>query len=307
MISLLLALQVAAAPAGTPQVSARVTPESPAVGEPIVVELRVRAPAGSEVRFPPVPDSADAIEPLDPRLVRDASSPSVLDRTAVYRLIAWDTGSRALKFGDITVSRDGAARSYPVTLPSVRVRSLLPADSAQRVPREARPLLAIPGGWWRLWVALAVILGLGAWAWRSWRRRVARAAAEPPDAARVAEEGFAHAERLGLLEAGEPGRYALAHVEVMRRYLATRFPQADASRTAREVADALTGAEFPILPQRVADLLLASEPIAFARAPVTTDGARAIAVEARAIVGDVETAWRTRRAAAAKKPRKGRR
>ena len=93
----------------------------------------------------------------------------------------------------------------------------------------------------------------------------------------------------------------------MRRYLATRFPQADVSRTAREVADALTGAEFPILPQRVSDLLLASEPIAFARAPVSPDAARAIAVEARAIVSDVETAWRSRRTAASKKPRKRRR
>lgn len=307
MIALLLALQVAAAPVGAPQVSARVTPESPAIGEPITVELRVRAPMGSEIRFPAVPDSADAVEPLDPRLVRDASSASVLDRTAVYRLIAWDTGSRALTFGDVTVSRDGATQSYPVTLPRVRVRSILPADSAARVPRDARGALAIPGGWWRLWLALAVILALGAWAWRSWRRHAARTAAEPPDAARVAEEGFTHAERLGLLEAGESGRYALAHVDVMRRYLGARFPQADASRTAHELAEALVGAEFPILPERVAELLRASEPIAFARAPVSADEARSIGTEARAIVRDVETAWRARRAAAEAKPAKRRR
>lgn len=295
MIAFLFALQVAVAP----QVTARVTPESPAVGEPITVELRVRAPIGSEIRFPAVPDSADAVEPLDPRLLRDASSASILDRTAVYRLIAWDTGRRTITFADVSVSRDGATQHYRVTIPPVRVRSVLPADTAERVPRPARDALEIPGGWWRIWLALAVVLALAYASWRAWTRRAARASIAEPDAARVAEEAFTHAERLGLLEAGETGRFALAHVEVMRRYLSARFPQASPSRTAREVADALVGAEFPILPERVAELLLRSEPIAFAHAPVTPDAARAIAVEARAIVGDVETAWRSRRAAAA--------
>lgn len=298
MIALLFALQAA------PQVTARVVPESPALGEPITVELRVRAPLGSEIRFPAVPDSADAVEPLDPRLVRDASTASLLDRTAVYRLIAWDTGARTITFADVSVARDGAVQHYRVALPPIRVRSVLPADSARRVPRSERGPLEIPGGWWRLWLALAVVLALGYAAWHAWRRRSARVEAEGPDAARAAEEGFTHAERLGLLEAGEHGRFALAHVDVMRRYLAARFPQAAPSRTAREVAQALTGAEFPILPERVADLLLQTEPIAFARAPVTPEGARALAAEARAIVGDVETAWRSRRAAAAKLPAK---
>ena len=306
MIALLLALQVASAPTGVPQVppqvTARVFPESPALGEPITVELRVRATLGSEIRFPAVPDSADAVEALDPRLVRDASTASLLDRTAVYRFIAWDTGARTITFGDVSVARDGAVQNYRVTLPRIRVRSVLPADSAKRVPRSARGALEIPGGWWRLWLALAVLLGLGYASWRAWRRRSARVAADGPDAARIAELGFAHADGLGLLEAGEHGRFALAHVDVMRRYLATRFPQAAPSRTAREVAQALAGAEFPILPERVAELLLQSEPIAFARAEVSPESARAIATEARSIVGDVETAWRSRRAAAATRP-----
>lgn len=307
MISLAGALGLALQVAAAPQVTARVTPESPALGEPITVELRVRVGMGSEIRFPPLPDSSDAVEPLDPRLIRDASTASVLDRTAVYRLIAWDTGSRAITFGDIAVSRDGAVQHYEVRLPPVRVRSVLPADSAQRVPRDARGAVAIPGGWWRLWLGLAVLLAVAGAAWYAWRRRGAGAPDPGPDASRLAEEGFAHAERLGLLEAGETGRFALAHVEVMRRYLAVRFPQAAPSKTAREVADALVGAEFPILPERVAELLLRSEPIAFAQAPVSAEAARAIATEARAIVGDVETAWRSRRAAAEKRPRRERR
>lgn len=278
------------------QVTARVTPDSVGVGQPITVELRVRVPAGAEVRFPALPDSNEVVEPLDPRAVRDASTPSVLDRTAVYRLIAWDTGQRVVRFGDITVIRDGAEVRYPVRLPALRIFSVLPADSALRVARPPRDLFVLGGGWWRWIIAVAVVGSLGWAAWRAWRRHRLARLAEGPDAAAIAHEAFTHAARLGLLEAGEHGRFALTHIDVMRRYLSARFPQADASRTAREVADALHGAEFPILPERVADLLLRSEPIAFARAPVSAEEAKGIAVEARAIVADVETAWRARRA-----------
>ncbi len=290
-----------------PQVTARIAPDSVGVGEPVTVELRVRAPVGSEVRFPAVPDSSEQIEPLDPRLVRDASSASLVDRTAVYRLIAWDTGTRVIRFADITVSAGGAERRYRVNLPPIRVHPVLPADSASRVPRNPRALLLVPGWWWRLAVGGAVVLVLALFAWRAWRRRRTSAADPGPDAADEAATRFAHAERLGLLEAGEPGRFALTHVEVMREYLARRFPQAGLSKTGREVAQALTGAEFPILPERVTDILIRCEPIAFAGARVAESEAREIAVEARAIVGDVETAWRTRLTAAAARPKRRRR
>ena len=299
--ALFLAMQAAAAPVRAttapvlaPQVTVRITPDTVGVGEPILVELRVRAPIGSAVRFPALPDSSDVVEPLDPRLIRDASTASILDRTAVYRLIAWDTGRRVLKFADITVAKDGAERRYTVTLPTLRIRSVLPADTTRRLPRDARDLFAIAGGFWRIWLGLTVVVVLLTLIWRAWRRRSVVRAALGPDAAAVAKDGFAHAARLGLLEAGETGRFALTHVDVMRRYLAVRFPEAGPSRTAREVADALIGTDFPVLPDRVADLLRRSEPIAFARATVSEDDARGIASEARAIVGEVETAWRAR-------------
>jgi hypothetical protein len=291
-----------AQPVRAPQVSARVTPESPAIGEPVTVTLRVRAPAGSEVRFPALPDSAEAIEPLDPRAVSDASTGSLVDRTATYRLIAWDTGQRVLRFGDVTVSADGVDRRYRVDLPPLRVRSVLPADSTGRVPRPGRPPLEVGGFWWKLWLGLAVALLVAYWLWRGWRARGERLGPEAPDAAEVARARFASAEALGLLEAGEHGRHALVHVGVMRDYVAARFPQAQRSLTPREVADALAGAEFPVLPERVVDLLLRAEPIAFAQAPVSADEAREMATEARAIVHDVETALEARRLAAPRRP-----
>jgi len=296
---LVLALQGSAA-----QVTARVTPEQVAVGEPITIELRVRAPLGTEIRFPALPDSNDVVEPLDPRQLREASSATIIDRTAVYRLIAWDTGQRVVRFGDITLTRDGATRRYPVTLPALQIRSVLPADTALRKPRPPRAVQEVPAPWWKYAIGAVVVLAI-LWMLRKALRSRATSSDRGPDPAKVADDAFAHAARLGLLEAGETGRHALTHVDVMRRYLAARFPQADLTRTAREVADALVGAEFPILPARVSDLLLRSEPVAFARAPVRPDEARAIAEEAKAIVRAVETAWRARQEQAGKrKPRK---
>ncbi|MCC7003863.1 MAG: hypothetical protein IT357_17035 [Gemmatimonadaceae bacterium] len=296
---LVLALQGSAA-----QVTARVTPEQVAVGEPITIELRVRAPLGTEIRFPALPDSNDVVEPLDPRQLREASSATIIDRTAVYRLIAWDTGQRVVRFGDITLTRDGATRRYPVTLPALQIRSVLPADTALRKPRPSRAVQDVPPPWWKYAIGAVVVLAI-LWLLRKALRSRARAKDRGPDPAKIAEEAVAHAAKLGLLEAGETGRHALSHVDVMRRYLAARFPQADLTRTAREVSDALVGAEFPILPARVSELLLRTEPVAFARAAVRPDEARAIAEEAKAIVRAVETAWRARQEQAGKrKPRK---
>ena len=296
---LVLALQGSAA-----QVTARVTPEKVAVGEPITIELRVRAPLGTDIRFPALPDSSDVVEPLDPRQLREASSATIIDRTAVYRLIAWDTGQRVVRFGDITLTRDGVTRRYPVTLPALQIRSVLPADTALRKPRPSRAVQDVPPPWWRYAIGAVIVLAI-LWLLRKALQKRASSQDRGPDPAKVADEAFAHAAKLGLLDAGETGRHALTHVDVMRRYLAARFPQADLTRTAREVSEALVGAEFPILPARVSDLLLRAEPVAFARAPVRPDEARAIADEAKAIVRAVENAWRARQEQAGKrKPRK---
>lgn len=287
-----------------PVVSVRVAPEAPAIGEPITIELRVRAPLGSEVTFPPLPDSTEGIEPLDPRALRDASTSSMIDRTAVYRMIAWDTGARALRFGDIVVVASGRSQRYPVTMPTIRIRSLLPADTALRVPRAARPPLEVSSGWWRVLLALGVLAFIGVLSWWAWRRRGAKVEAPGPDAAALAHDAFGHAASLGLLDAGEPGRFALMHVAILREYLSRRFPQATPSLTPSEMIDALVGADLPVLPERVIDLLIRGEPIAFARAKVSPDEATSIANESRSIVQDVETAIVARRASQAVKEKR---
>lgn len=294
-LALVLLLQGAAPPSEAPVVSARRTPEAPGVGEPIVVELRVRAPAGTAVRFPVLPDTGTRLEPLDPREIRDASTPSRLDRTAVYRLIAWDTGSVSPTWDDIVVVQGGVERRYPVMLGAIRIRSVLPADTALRVPQPPREAAATFSWRWRLWVALAVLAALAWWGLQRWRsRRALRRRLDAEDAGRIAREGFAHVTSLELLTAGEAGRHLLMHVAVLRQYLARRWPSASAQLTASDLNVSLASAQFPILPDRVVGLVARAEAVAYARAGIAPEEAETLGLAAQTIVEDLETAWEAR-------------
>lgn len=296
LASLVLALQGASAPVRAPTVTARVAPEAPAIGEPITVELRVRAPRGSEIRFPVLADTGTRIEPLDPRAIRDTPSSDQLDRTAVYRLIAWDTGSVDLAFSDIIVRRDGAEQRFPVRFETVRIRSLLPRDTAQRVPRDARAPMDVSSMPWRWWVAAAVVLSLAFWGWRRRHNRTAGAGPPDPGAAVRARAAFAHLRALDFLNAGEPGRHALAHVGVTRRFIGERWPALPVPLTAQELEAKLPEIDFPILPERLVSLARRSEALAYAAATITRPDAERVAVDAVSIVEDLEKVFQARKA-----------
>lgn len=293
-LALLLLLQGTATPQRAPAVTARVTPETPAVGEPITIELRVRAPRGSAIRFPVLPDTGTRIEPLDPRSVREVLDDEGVERTAVYRLIAWDTGRVDVVFGDIVVGRDGAEQRFPVRLAELRIHSVLPRDTALRVPREARPLMESSTMPWRWWVAGVVVLLLAWWGWKSWRARRAAAALQDPGAAVRARAAFAHLRSFGLLTAGEPGRHALGHVAILRRFLGERWPDLPPPLTATELAERAPAQDFPILPERLVTLVRRAEALAYAGATIDAAEAERLGIEATDIVEDLEMAWRAR-------------
>jgi hypothetical protein len=283
---------VAVGPRGA-LVGVLVSPETVTVGTPFTVRLRVRAPKIATIRFPPVPDSGDAIEPIDPRAIEENADTAVIDRTAVYRLVAWDVGLRTPRLGGVTVAAAGGEQRYTVAVPPVVVLSMLPADSAERVPRPARDPVPLPSGWWR-WVLLgAIALAGGLWYW--FRRRRSAALGPPlPDAFAAATDAFAAIDALGLVEAGETGRFLIAQVDVMRAYIARRFPSAGRSLTASQFLAAIDASDFPVLPARLLPLLDRDAAVRFAGAPLAAADARAQGGEARAIVGDVEQAYLAR-------------
>ena len=178
--------------------------------------------------------------------------------------------------------------------------SVLPPDSSLHVPKPAKPIIALPVSPWLRWLLIALgLLALGLLAWWLWRRWQARRnrIGDDVDAFGWAQREFERIEALGLVEAGERGRFVALMADVMRDYLVRRVPGAHPSLTSTELLAQMRGA--PAVPaERLANVLEEVDLVKFARRPVDADRARSLAKETRTLVADVEQAEAARRAAA---------
>ena len=303
MIALVAALLLQQPPAVAPraataaeiplQMGVSVRPETVTVGDPFLVSVRVRAPRGATLAFPAPPDTSGPVQALDQTVIRPGSDASVTEQTAMFRLAAWDVDTLTVRLGEIAVRVGNAERRAEIPAVRVVVRSVLPADSALRVPKPARPPFDLPVSWWWLWALIAagalLIALLGWWLWRRWRRRRAGRGEPELDPYELAHREFDRIEALGLLEAGERGRFVALMVDVLRDYLARRVAAANLSLTSTELLGAVRSAR--VVPSaRLAPLLAEADLVKFARRPLTPERAREMAKEARAIVEEVERA-----------------
>ncbi len=289
IVALFFWLIQATTPASQLQVGTSVRPETTTVGQHFVATIRVRVPNGTQVVFPTRPDSAAHVDSAGAMTRSQSTAGGFTESTVNYVLAAWDTGGQALGLDSIVViGPSGQQRTAALKNFTVRVRSVLPADTSLRQPKPYRPVVAIePFNWipWALAAAAVALLGFLIWFWRRWRRRVARGLLP----LEIAERDFARIDSQRLIESGESERYAVEMVHVLRVYLAATVPAAAESSTTHELADSLQ--RSPIVPtQRLLDVLDATDLIKFARERSTAERAREIGVAARSIVADVNTA-----------------
>lgn len=288
--------------AGGVQRGILVRPDTVTVGDPFEVLVRVRAPRGATIVFPEPPEAepTSVIEPLDPRAVTQTADSSFVEQTARYRLVAWDVGGLPIQLEDVVVQIGGRDQRVSLAGTSVFVRSVLPADSAERVPKPARDLFAPVRPLWLYWLmAATALLLLGLFAWWYWRRR-RRRALEGDDPLAAAEREFDRVEAMRLVEAGERGRHVALMVDVLRDYLAARYPAAARSLTSWELLS-VAARSLPHVPAaRLETLLGEADLVKFARRPVTMDRARELGREARMIVRDIDRAERAAAEAEAK-------
>jgi hypothetical protein len=99
----------------------------------------------------------------------------------------------------------------------------------------------------------------------------------------------------------------IAHVDVLRAYLARRFPAVGAGLEARDAVAGLSGLDFPVPVHRVAVLLERDADVRFARAAVAPAEAEALAREARDITAQVQLSHEARLRALERPPRPRRR
>jgi hypothetical protein len=291
--ALLLVLQGAVQPpaSGTAaqgvQLGIAVRPDTVTVGTRFVVAARLRAPEGATIAWPTAPDTSETLEIVSSRMLDSASDSLRTEETARWRLAAWDTGTITIVFEDAVVTAPELEQRVPLRA-HVYVRSVLPADTALQVPKPPRDIMAADPPWWR-WVALALLIAavLGVLLWWYLRRRRRKPPPAPVDAMQYAEREFARVERMGLLEAGERGRFVALMVEVLRDYLALRLPEAAPSLTSTELVRFLRSrSDLPV--QRLTAVLTEADLVKFARRPVTAERAREIGQEARTITREVE-------------------
>ena len=272
---------------GRVQSGVTVTPDTVTVGDPFTVVVRVRAPLGASIEFPQTPDSGGAVEALDPVQVVPSTDTLAVDQSAVYRMAAWDVGPFAIRFADVLVRERIGVRRIPITDVSVVVASVLPADSALRVPKPARAVYAFGPPWW-VWLLLALaVAAIIALLWWLWKRRRHPVVAEDPFA--TAQRAFMRVDALGLVEAGERARYVALVVEILRDYLAAVVPPAQTSLTSVELLAALRDERAGSI-QRLAALLAEADLVKFARRPVSAERALELGRDSRQIVERVHAA-----------------
>jgi hypothetical protein len=271
------------------QMGATVEPDTVTVGDPFRVTVRIRAPLGASVTFPAAPDSGAAVEALDSRRETQGADTLAVDVSATWRLAAWDTGDQLLRLGDVVVQVDGRERRIPLGALSVHVRSVLPADTSLHVPKPQRALFEFGRPWWHWLLAILAALGIIGLFWWWWYRRRKRRRGPADDPFAEAEAEFERVERIGLVEAGERGRYVALMVEVLRTYLARRIPDAHPSLTTSELLVAVR--DHPTVPvNRLALVLADADLVKFARRATTAERARELGTEARGIVKAVHDA-----------------
>ena len=265
-----------------------VRPAVVTVGEPFVITLRVRAPLGADIGMPVGPDSGLSVEAVDPRQETTATDTGFVERTATYRLVAWDTGGQSARLGDVVITMNGRALRYAVGGDTVHVSSVLPADSSRRVPKPERDVVVAGLPWW-VWalaaLAAALLAALVIWWWRRRRHHAHGGPQRTP--IQIARRAFARLDALALAEAGERGRFVTLNEDVARDYLAARIPAALRSFTSTELLGAVH--DVTAIPlDRLASLFAETDLIKFARRPVTRDRANELVAETRAIVEQVE-------------------
>jgi hypothetical protein len=170
----------------------------------------------------------------------------------------------------------------------VSVMTVLPEDTAQRIPRPSRDIASLPVSYWATWMLIGVgvfiLAMLGVW----WRRRGMRG---PPPVAPVAaaKKAFGRLEALDLVSAGEPAKHVAASADILRAYLAARDAAAAQGLTTSELVDALRG-DGAVPLERIEAVLATADAIKFSGQTIDGAGAERIAGEAASIVNDVHRA-----------------
>lgn len=236
-------------------------PETVTVGDPFRVVVRVSAPPGARVEFPPVLARNDTLGALRPAPQVQAGAAG--HHTATYRAVAWIPGAPQAPLAAIRVLLPGGAvQTYRVQPPLPFVRSVLPADTTGVRPRGPKDVWGRDSAgsfpWLLLGLAAAALLAVVAW-WL-WKRRQRGALAPPVDPRERALAAIAD------LRPEHTEAFYVKLSAILREFLAAYSPEWGLDLASRELLDRLS-AESTSADQvgTLAALLGAADGVKFAR------------------------------------------
>lgn len=256
------------------EIQTRISKDTIRVGDPFRALVRIELPPGTDIVLPDSLTPTDDVENAGKVRMRRDSAGGVVTIAAAYPLTAWRTGPLELPVLSVTVRTPNGRQQRAITLPSVNVISVLPADTTGIKAKPPKDVLGPDRLWWPWIVAALVLLALLALAYWWWRRRARNRSDDviiptimPRD--RALEE-IERIRKLGLIEQKEFKRYYTLVGEVLRQYMQTIEPAWGTHLTTEELharASAQASAAMTVL--RQADL------VKFARgipAPETAQG-----------------------------------
>jgi hypothetical protein len=267
------------------RVSVSVQPETVTVGQPFTLRLRAIPPVGRTPQPPAVPDTGGIVEPLDPAVVTRRGDTLFVR----YRLIAWQPGVLTIPIGPVLMRRDASELSVPFDA-RVVVRSVLPSDSADRVAKPPRALVAQPARWWEKWwqwaLGLLLLLALIFIADR-WRQRTPRVKTDAQSPLERAESAFMRLDVRALPSLGEGARHVALAAEILRQYLADIAPSLALSLTSSELLTRLH--ELPVIPERqVSQFLRRVDAVRFGGAAPSRAVVQSVSGQARELVREID-------------------
>lgn len=236
---------------GPVELTVRLSPPAPAIGDPLTLELEARAEGGVELLMPEFGEALDRFAIVDFSQEETATDDGGILSRQRYTLAPSRSGSQRIpallvEFVDRRPGRDPAPEgedAYELLSEAIafEVASALPEGA----PLEFRPALGAlhplraPGSGPWLWLglaagALALAAPFGYRAWRAWRRRALRRSAY--EIARAGLDALLMAPRPSESEMDE---FFVELSAIIRRYLEDRFSLRSPELTTEEFLEAL--------------------------------------------------------------------
>ncbi|HEX9108855.1 MAG TPA: hypothetical protein VF832_16530 [Longimicrobiales bacterium] len=257
-------------PAAAQQVRTGIMPDTATIGDVVRAVVRIELPAGWQVAFADSLAVSDTVENAGRRSLDTTAQPGGGTQvTAFFPVTPWRVGDLPIPPVRLHVVGPGVDSLIDARLPSLHVRSVLPADTTKQQPKPPKDVVGPDRLLWPYILAAIlalILLALLIW-WLVKRLRRRPVVVAPEERLTARERALRDLDRVrvaGLLEAGESKLFYVHSTIAVRRYLDALDPTWGADRTTSELIPRLRKLDLRVA-AALARLLDRADLVKFAR------------------------------------------